>query len=82
MATGRAHSQSGDHTLAIVYLPTVPNPTSRNMAFVNENGLLETDIMVEDAVKPDLFGRHLSFAAVFDPVNHENVFLFYDSVIS
>ena len=51
VATGRAHSQSGDHTLAIVYIPTVPNPTSRNMAFVNENGLLETDIMVEDAVK-------------------------------
>ena len=49
--TGRAHSQSGDHTLAIVYIPTVPNPTSGNMAFVNEDDLLETDMMVEDAVK-------------------------------
>ena len=51
MATGRAHSQSAAHTLAIVYIPTVSNPTSGNMAFVNEDGLLETDIMVEDAVK-------------------------------
>ena len=49
--TGRAYSQSGDHSLAIVYIPTVPNPMSGNMAFVNEDDLLETDITVEDAVK-------------------------------
>ena len=32
-----------------------------------------------------LLGRYseeMSFAAVFDPVNHENMLLFYDSVIS
>ena len=49
--TGRAYSQSGDHALAIVYIPTGPNPTSGNMAFVNEDDLLETDITVEDAVR-------------------------------
>ena len=49
--TGRAYSQSSDHSLAIVYIPTVPNPTSGNMAFVNEDDLLETDITVENAVK-------------------------------
>ena len=49
--TGRAYSRNSDHSLAIVYIPTVPNPTSGNMAFVNEDDLLETDITVEDAVK-------------------------------
>ena len=49
--TGRAFSQSGDHSLAIVYIPTVPNPTSGNMAFVNEDDLFETDMTVEDAIK-------------------------------
>ena len=49
--TGRAYSRTSDHSLAIVYIPTVPNPTSGNMAFINEDDLLETDIAVEDAVK-------------------------------
>lgn len=49
--TGRAFSQSGSHSLAIVYIPTVPNPTSGNMAFVNEDDLFETDLNVEDAMK-------------------------------
>ena len=49
--TGRAFSQSGSHSLAIVYIPTVPNPTSGNMAFVNEDDLFETDLSVEDAMK-------------------------------
>ena len=49
--TGRVYSESRDHSLAIVYIPTVPNPTSGNMAFINEDDLLETDITVEDAVK-------------------------------
>ena len=49
--TGRAFSQSGGHSLAIVYIPTVPNPTSGNMAFVNEDDLFETDLGVEDAMK-------------------------------
>ena len=49
--TGRAFSQRGDHSLAIVYIPTVPNPTSGNMAFVNEDDLFETDLTVENAIK-------------------------------
>ena len=49
--TGRAYSQSGDHSLAIVYIPTIPNPTSGNMAFVNEDDLFETDLLVEQAIK-------------------------------
>ena len=54
--TGRAFSQSGDYSLAIVYIPTVPNPTSGNMAFVNEDDLFETDLSVEDAIKLVLSG--------------------------
>lgn len=49
--TGRAFSQTGGHSMAIVYIPTVPNPTSGNMAFVNEDDLFETDLSVEDAMK-------------------------------
>ncbi len=49
--TGRAFAQNGGHSMAIVYIPTVPNPTSGNMAFVNEDDLFETDISVEDAMK-------------------------------
>ena len=49
--TGRAYSQNGGHSMAIVYIPTVPNPTSGNMAFVNEDDLFETDLNVEDAMK-------------------------------
>lgn len=49
--TGRAFSQSAGHSMAIVYIPTVPNPTSGNMAFVNEDDLFETDLSVEDAMK-------------------------------
>lgn len=49
--TGRAFSTSGGHSMAIVYIPTVPNPTSGNMAFVNEDDLFETDLNVEDAMK-------------------------------
>ena len=49
--TGRAFSPSGGYSLAIVYIPTVPNPTSGNMAFVNEDDLFETDLSVEDAMK-------------------------------
>ena len=35
----------------IVYVPTVPNPTSGNLAFVSENDVIDTDITVEEAMK-------------------------------
>ena len=38
-------------SLAIVYIPTAPNPTSGNMALVNEDDLFETDMTTEDAMK-------------------------------
>ena len=40
-----------DEKLVLVYIPTVPNPTSGNLAMVAEDELFETDISVEDAMK-------------------------------
>ena len=40
-----------EESLAIVYIPTAPNPTSGNMALVAEDDLFETDMPVEDAMK-------------------------------
>ena len=49
--TGRAFSSDRSESLVVVYIPTVPNPTSGNMAFVFEDDVVETDITVEDAMK-------------------------------
>ena len=48
------HSQAlGDdgRSLVVVYIPTVPNPTSGNLAFVSEDEVIETDLSIEDAMK-------------------------------
>ena len=49
--TGRVFSPEGSWSMAIVYIPTVPNPTSGNMAFVPEDDVIETDLSVEAAMK-------------------------------
>ncbi len=49
--TGRAVSPSTGESLVVVYIPTVPNPTSGNMAIVVEDDVYETDLTVEDAMK-------------------------------
>lgn len=49
--TGRAFSTDRSESLVVVYIPTVPNPTSGNMALVPEDDVVETDITVEDAMK-------------------------------
>ena len=49
--TGRARSPGKEEDLVSVYIPTVPNPTSGNMAFVLEDDVVETDMSVEDAMK-------------------------------
>ena len=35
----------------LAYIPTIPNPTSGNMALVLEDDVMETDLTVEDAMK-------------------------------
>ena len=49
--TGRVYSQSREWSMVVVYIPTVPNPTSGNMAFVPEDDVIETDLSVEAAMK-------------------------------
>ena len=49
--TGRVHSPDRADSLVLVYIPTVPNPTSGNMALVLEDDVIETDLSVEDAMK-------------------------------
>jgi uncharacterized membrane protein len=49
--TGRARAPGKEEDLVSVYVPTVPNPTSGNMAFVLEDDVVETDMTVEDAMK-------------------------------
>ena len=49
--TGRARGPGREEDLVSVYVPTVPNPTSGNMAFVLEDDVVETDMTVEDAMK-------------------------------
>ena len=49
--TGRVVSSESGESLVVVYVPTVPNPTSGNMAIVVEDDVFETDLTVEDAMK-------------------------------
>ena len=49
--TGHCHLPIQEDTLIVVYIPTVPNPTSGNLAFVSEREVIETDMSVEDAMK-------------------------------
>lgn len=49
--TGRARAPGKEEDLVSIYVPTVPNPTSGNMAFVLEDDVVETDVTVEDAMK-------------------------------
>ena len=37
--------------LVVVYIPTVPNPTSGNLAFIREEEVYATDMTVEEAMK-------------------------------
>ena len=50
--TGHCPSPADDGVnLLVVYIPTVPNPTSGNLAFVSEDEIIETKLTVEEAMK-------------------------------
>ena len=49
--TGRVHTLDQNSSMVVVYIPTVPNPTSGNMAFVLEDEIIETDLSVDAAMK-------------------------------
>ena len=49
--TARVQASRGHKSLVMVYIPTIPNPTSGNMALVVEDDVMETDLAVEDAMR-------------------------------
>jgi len=50
--TGHCPSPAKDGTnVLVVYVPTVPNPTSGNLAFVSEDKIIESELTVEEAMK-------------------------------
>lgn len=50
--TGHSHAnRPDDAVLTVVYIPTVPNPTSGNLAFVREEEVYATDMTMEEAMK-------------------------------
>ena len=49
--TARVTDPRTQDTLVLVYIPTIPNPTSGNMALVVEDDVLETDLTVDAAMK-------------------------------
>ena len=50
--TGHTHAIHPDEAImVVVYIPTVPNPTSGNLAFVREDEVYATDMKVEEAMK-------------------------------
>lgn len=52
LVTGHLLSPKPDSEgTVVIYIPTVPNPTSGMLAWVSENQVTETDITVEDAMK-------------------------------
>ena len=49
--TGHLHYPAEERAVLVVYVPTVPNPTSGNLAFVPVENVVETDMSVEEAMK-------------------------------
>ena len=49
--TGNSHKSEDGEEVLVVYIPTAPNPTSGNMAFVSTDDIMDTHISVEDAMK-------------------------------
>ncbi len=51
LVTGHCHMPDSDTLKIVVYIPTVPNPTSGMLAILDEDQVTETDITVEEAMK-------------------------------
>ena len=49
--TARVRASRGHKSLVMVYIPTIPNPTSGNMALVIEDDVMETDLSVDAAMR-------------------------------
>ena len=75
--TGRLHAgPDGGIPMVVVYIPTVPNPTSGMLAWIPEDQVFNTEITVEDAMKTVFSGGIVlpqgaatgGFAALMPPV--------------
>ena len=51
LVTGQFYVPSEDRVMLVIYIATVPNPTSGMLAIIPEDEVTETDISVEDAMK-------------------------------
>jgi len=51
LVTGICRLPADDRLMLVVYIPTVPNPTSGMLAIISESEVTETDITVEEAMK-------------------------------
>ena len=49
--TGHSHAAVEEEMFLVIYIPTVPNPTSGNLAFVPEKDVIESNMTVEEAMK-------------------------------
>ena len=49
--TGQFYSHGDDRTLLCVYIPTAPNPTSGNMAFLPDSRVFDSDMTLEEGMK-------------------------------
>ncbi|MCL0028982.1 DUF502 domain-containing protein [Dehalococcoidia bacterium] len=49
--TGHCHVPDDDRTMLVVYIPTVPNPTSGMLAILPETEVVDANITVEEAMK-------------------------------
>ena len=49
--TAQFFDKEKNNVTLVVYVPTVPNPTSGNLAFVPEKDVVEADLNVEEAMK-------------------------------
>ncbi len=61
--TGYVPATDEHPSWVIVYVPTVPNPTSGNLAFVTEEEIIDTEITVEQAMKTVFSGGTVPPAA-------------------
>ncbi len=50
--TGHCHAPGdADRMVLVVYIPTIPNPTSGMLAFISDDEVIESNLSVEDAMK-------------------------------
>ena len=68
--TSESYVESGEKLLS-VFIPTSPNPTSGYLEIVKENGVIRTNISVDDALKMVVSAGKVSLQEVTDKLGAE-----------